>query len=74
MFFRMPVINCRAGIGDEMLGGSGKDTKNLYICPTYCTPKRRPNYVFSAQLKTKHNPGKWVLSGVAMILDVGTSV
>jgi len=72
MFFRMPVINCKAGIGDEALGGNGKETKNLYICPTYCTPNRRPHYVFAAQLRTKQNPSKWILGGVAMILDVGT--
>jgi dynein heavy chain len=27
-------------------------------------------YVFPAQLKTKYPPAKWVLAGVAMILDV----
>lgn len=27
-------------------------------------------YVFPAQLKTKHPPAKWVIAGVAIILDV----
>ena len=45
--------------------------KNVYICPTYCTPGRRPYFVFAAQLRTKYPPEKWVLAGVAMILDVG---
>lgn len=32
---------------------------------------RGKTYVFTAQLKTsKHPPLKWVLAGVAMILDV----
>eukprot|EP00747_Dinoflagellata_sp_TGD_P069801 gnl/TRDRNA2_/TRDRNA2_156296_c4_seq1.p1 gnl/TRDRNA2_/TRDRNA2_156296_c4~~gnl/TRDRNA2_/TRDRNA2_156296_c4_seq1.p1 ORF type:complete len:308 (-),score=79.42 gnl/TRDRNA2_/TRDRNA2_156296_c4_seq1:61-885(-) len=65
MFFKMPVINCKAGPVSE------KEEKNIYICPTYCVPTRRPYYVFSAQLRTKHVPGKWVLGGVALILDIG---
>jgi dynein heavy chain len=67
MFCPMPVIHCKAGLEEDL-----KDVKNMYICPTYATTKRRPNYVFSAQLKTKANPSKWVLAGVAMILDIGT--
>ena len=31
---------------------------------------RGKTYVFVAQLKTKHPPLRWVLAGVAMILDV----
>lgn len=65
MFTQMPVINCKAG----ML--SDKVDKNVYICPTYCVPTRRPYFVFPAQLRTKAPPDKWVLAGVAMILDIG---
>jgi len=65
MFFKMPVINCKAGMALD------KEEKNVYICPTYCTPNRRPDFVFAAQLRTKHPPAKWVLGGVAMILDIG---
>jgi len=65
MFCKMPVINCKAGLASE------REEKNIYICPTYCTPGRRPNYVFAAQLRTKYPPQKWVLGGVAMILDIG---
>ncbi len=68
MFFRMPVIQCRAALEDPTQ--SAKESKNVYWCPTYCTPQRRPNYVFSAQLRTKQPPAKWVLAGVALILDV----
>ena len=66
MFCPMPVICCKAGLEDDL-----KDTKNVYICPTYATTTRRPHFVFSAQLRTKAPPSKWVLAGVAMILDIG---
>jgi len=64
MYVQMPVINCKAGMQME------KVDKNIYICPTYCVPIRRPYYVFPAQLRTKAPPDKWVLAGVALILDV----
>jgi len=64
-FTRMPVINCKAGPQLD------RDDKNLYTCPTYCVPTRRPYFVFAAQLRTKHPPAKWVLAGVALILDIG---
>jgi dynein heavy chain, axonemal len=70
MFFKMPVVNCRAGTADE----TGASLKGVYICPTYCTPQRRPYYVFSGQLRTKHPPAKWILGGVAMILDIGVAI
>mmetsp|Transcript_130364 Transcript_130364/g.237027 ORF Transcript_130364/g.237027 Transcript_130364/m.237027 type:complete len:625 (-) Transcript_130364:230-2104(-) len=65
MFVPMPVVNCKAGMMME------KEDKNMYICPTYCVPTRRPYFVFPAQLRTKQPPAKWVLAGVAMILDIG---
>merc|ERR1719160_2091365 len=65
MFTRMPVVNCKAG------PVSDKEDKNSYICPTYCVPTRRPYYVFPAQLRTRTTAAKWVLAGVALILDIG---
>jgi len=65
MFTGMPVINCKAGMQTD------KQDKNVYSCPTYCVPTRRPYFVFTAQLRTKAPPDKWVLAGVAMILDIG---
>jgi dynein heavy chain len=67
MFCRMPVINCKAGPATD-------SEKGVYICPTYCTPDRRPYFVFGAQLRTKHPAAKWVLAGVALILDIGISL
>ena len=37
--------------------------RNIYICPTYCVPTRRPYFVFAAQLRTKAPADKWVLAG-----------
>merc|ERR1712139_654619 len=64
MFVIMPVINCKAGPVSD-------NEKGLYICPCYCVPTRRPYYVFPAQLRTRHPAAKWVLAGVALILDIG---
>lgn len=65
MFTGMPVITCKAGMASD------KVDKNIYVCPTYCVPTRRPYFVFAAQLRTKAPSDKWVLAGVAMILDIG---
>jgi len=67
MFSQMPVVNCKAGPATD-------SEKGVYICPTYCTPQRRPYYVFPAQLRTKHPSAKWVLAGVALILDIGMTL
>lgn len=34
-------------------------------------PGTRPHFVFVAQLRTKQPAAKWVLAGVAIILDIG---
>ena len=65
MFCKMPIINVKALAADKVDVSSG-----IYVCPTYKTEFRGPTFVFCAQLKTKFNPGKWVLAGVAMIMDV----
>jgi dynein heavy chain len=65
MFDRMPVVNCKAGLASD------KEIKDVYQCPCYATPQRRPYYVFTAQLRTKQTAAKWTLGGVALILDVG---
>ena len=67
MFFEMPVINVRALAADKADVSSG-----VYVCPTYKTEMRGPTFVFCAQLKTKASSGKWVLAGVAMIMDVAS--
>jgi len=48
----------------------GKVDKTVYNCPVYKHVGRGDHFVFKAQLKTKHPPDKWVIAGVALILDV----
>lgn len=67
MFSVLPVVYCKA----QPIPGEGKEDKNLYICPTYKTEDRGGGtYVFPAQLKTRLPARKWILAGVAIILDV----
>lgn len=68
MFTRMPVINCKAGLVAE------KEEKSVYLCPCYSVPSRKGHFVFEAQLRTKQPREKWVLAGVALILDIGYSL
>lgn len=46
------------------------DTRGTYACPVYKTKSRGPTYVWTFNLKTKAKPAKWVLGGVAIILQV----
>jgi len=63
-FSIVPVVNCKATIISD------KEDKTVYHCPVYKTIDRMMTYVFPAQLKTKYPPAKWIIAGVAMILDV----
>ena len=65
MFCKMPIINVKALTVDKVDVSQG-----IYVCPTYKTVFRGPTFVFCAQLKTKATAGKWVLAGVALIMDV----
>ena len=68
MFSIMPVCFCRA----VFLPPPGREEKNVYQCPVYRTEERGSTFIFTAQLKTSHKnpPRKWILAGVAIILDV----
>ncbi|VDL18993.1 unnamed protein product [Hymenolepis diminuta] len=46
------------------------DTRGTYACPVYKTKSRGPTYVWTFNVKTKAKPAKWVLGGVAIILQV----
>ncbi|XP_015272477.1 PREDICTED: dynein heavy chain 17, axonemal [Gekko japonicus] len=59
-----PVIFIKAIPVDRM------DTKNMYECPVYKTRMRGPTYVWTFNLKTKEKPAKWILAGVALLLQV----
>jgi len=58
----MPVINARTAAAD-------RTAPNEFSCPCYKTMQRGPTYVFSASLKTKLRPDKWVLGGTCLIME-----
>ena len=68
MFSIMPVVLCRA----VFVPKKDRVDKSIYQCPVYRTIRRGNTYIFNAQLKTSSkNPSrKWILGGVAIILDV----
>jgi dynein heavy chain len=64
IFCSLPIINVRAITKDKANVGG------IYHCPVYLTEMRGPTWFFNAQLKTKCNPAKWILAGVALIADI----
>jgi len=64
MFCAMPIIVVR-GISVE-----NSVSRGIYDCPVYKTEQRGPTFVFQAQIKTKSLPARWILAGVALILEV----
>ena len=64
MFSVMPVMNVKAVTKEKA------DSTGMYNCPVYITEQRGPTYVFQAQLKTKSSPARWVMAGVALIMDI----
>ncbi|NXH81703.1 DYH9 protein, partial [Edolisoma coerulescens] len=60
----MPVVFIKAIPADK------QDTRGMYPCPLYKTRQRGPTYVWTFNLKTKENPSKWVLAGVALLLQI----
>ncbi|XP_029423391.1 dynein heavy chain 11, axonemal [Nannospalax galili] len=59
----MPVIFAKAIPMDR------QETKNTYECPVYKTKARGPTYVWTFRLKSKEKTAKWVLAGVALLLE-----
>ena len=59
----MPVMMIKAITQDK------KTTLICYECPIYKTRQRGPTYVWTFELKTKGSPSKWVLAGVALLLQ-----
>ena len=60
----MPVIYIRAIPLDR------QEVKNIYECPVYKTKQRGPTFVWKFNLKTKDKPSKWILGGVALLLQI----
>jgi len=63
MFCPIPIINIKPIVLDRL-------ENTMFSCPVYKTQQRGPTYVFSLQLKTKLDPGKWVLAAVVSIMDI----
>ncbi|XP_032287636.1 dynein heavy chain 9, axonemal [Phoca vitulina] len=59
----MPVMFIKAIPADK------QDCRSIYPCPVYKTCQRGPTYVWTFNLKTKEKPSKWVLAGVALLLQ-----
>jgi dynein heavy chain len=62
-FSKMPIILVKAVQADKV-------ETNVYSCPVYKTEDRGPTFVFEAKIKTKHKEGKWIMAGVALLMDV----
>ncbi|XP_041519985.1 dynein heavy chain 9, axonemal [Microtus oregoni] len=60
----MPVMFLKAIPADK------QDCRSAYACPVYKTCQRGPTFVWTFHLKTKENPSKWVLAGVALLLQI----
>jgi dynein heavy chain, axonemal len=60
----MPVIFVKAILIDR------KETKNIYECPVYRTKTRAGTFVWIFNLKTKEKSAKWIIGGVALLLQV----
>ena len=64
MYVTLPVINCKS-ISAAKASGDG-----IYQCPVYMTEARGPTYVFDAQLKSKSPSARWIMAGVAIVMDI----
>ncbi|CAF4785487.1 unnamed protein product [Rotaria sp. Silwood1] len=60
----MPVIFVKALPIDRL------DIKGTYDCPVYRIKTRGNTYIWHFNLKTKEKPSKWVLAGVALLLQI----
>jgi len=73
LYSPMPVILVKAALQEKA------EQRDTYACPVYKTLTRGPvdgkpsgGHVFTMNLKTKQSSTKWVLAGVASIMDCET--
>lgn len=59
----MPVIFAKAIPTDR------QETKHTYECPVYKTKRRGPDYIWTFRLRSREKTAKWVLAGVALLLE-----
>jgi len=60
----MPVMFIKAVTQDK------QELRNLYECPVYKTRERGQTYIWTFNLRTREKPSKWVLAGVALLLQI----
>ena len=70
MYCKMPVILVKAVTADKDPLANKQAQRQIYMCPVYRTTRRCDTYVFTAHLKTKAQPAKWIMAGVALLMDV----
>lgn len=64
LFPIMPVVFIRAITQDK------QDLRNMYDCPVYKTRTRGATFVWTFYLKSKEKAIKWILAGVAILLQI----
>ncbi|KAL3663603.1 hypothetical protein V7S43_011489 [Phytophthora oleae] len=68
-----PVIYARAVLIDSKWEatavGHFRRNKDVFDCPVYQTTLRGPTYVFLATLNTINPKAKWILAGVALVMQ-----
>ncbi|XP_073817383.1 dynein beta chain, ciliary-like [Musca autumnalis] len=59
----MPVICIKASVQER------HDVHHVYECPLYKTRSRGNTYVWTFNLKSRSPKSKWILGGVALLLQ-----
>uniref|UniRef100_A0A1I8PY36 AAA+ ATPase domain-containing protein n=1 Tax=Stomoxys calcitrans TaxID=35570 RepID=A0A1I8PY36_STOCA len=59
----MPVICIKSSVQER------HDLHHIYECPLYKTRSRGNTYVWTFNLKSRERPAKWILGGVALLLQ-----
>lgn len=60
----LPVVYLKAITQDKA------DARNMFECPLYKTRMRGPTYVWTFNLRSREKASRWVLGGVALLLQV----
>ncbi|XP_055373642.1 dynein beta chain, ciliary isoform X2 [Condylostylus longicornis] len=63
LYSLMPVMYIKSIIQEK------QDIYKMYECPLYRTRGRGPTYIWTFNLRTKEHPSKWILGGVALLLQ-----
>ncbi|XP_053970080.1 dynein beta chain, ciliary [Anastrepha ludens] len=63
LFCAMPVIYIKSIVQDK------QESQRSYECPLYKTRLRGSTYVWTFNLRTRERPAKWILGGVALLLQ-----